>query len=336
MSEKIERVVVVGGGAWGTALATVAARAGRTTLLWAREPEVVEAVNTRHENTVFLPGITLDPRVRATDDLAVIGTADAVLLVTPAQTTREVATRLRGVLRPGTPVVLCAKGIERTTGKFLSEVLAEALPEAVAAVLSGPSFATDVGRNLPTAVTIAAADIALARRLAEALGNDTFRPYASSDVIGAQIGGALKNVLAIGCGIVSGKGLGASALAALTARGFAELARLAHTYGVQTETLMGLSCLGDLVLTCTTPQSRNFSFGMALGRGTTVAALLAEGQALAEGAHTASIAVKIARERGIEIPICAAVEAIIAGRVTVDEAIAGLMHRPLRSEDAAI
>ncbi|MEZ5839161.1 MAG: NAD(P)H-dependent glycerol-3-phosphate dehydrogenase [Hyphomicrobiales bacterium] len=329
------KIAVIGGGSWGTALATVAARAGRDTVLWARRDDVVRAINERHENERALPGIALDEGVRATADIGVVAEADAILLVTPAQTTREVTEGLAALVRPGTPVVLCAKGIERETGKLLSEIIAETLPMAVPAVLSGPSFATDVARNLPTAVTVAAGDLTLARALSVALSHAMFRPYASSDIVGVQVGGALKNVLAIGCGIVAGRGLGASAQAALTARGFTELSRLAQTYGVHAETLTGLSCLGDLVLTCSTPQSRNFSFGIALGRGASVAELLAEGRALAEGAKTASVAVRIAKERSIEIPISMAVEAVIEGRITVDEAVAGLMSRPLKSEGEA-
>lgn len=333
---EFQKIVVVGAGSWGTALATVAVRAGRETHLWARREDVVRSINERHENPGALPGIPLDDGIRATTDLSVVAEADAILLVTPAQTTREVTKGLAHLVRPGTPAVLCAKGIERDTGRLLSEVIAETLPQAVPAVLSGPSFATDVARNLPTAVTVAAEDIGLAKALSRALSHSMFRPYASSDLVGVQVGGALKNVLAIGCGIVAGKGLGASAQAALTARGFAELARLAGTYGAHPETLTGLSCLGDLVLTCSTPQSRNFSFGIALGRGASVADLLAEGRSLAEGAKTAAVAVRVAAERGIDIPISAAVEAIIEGRGTVADIVASLMSRPLKSEEEAV
>ncbi len=331
MSE-FTKTMVIGGGAWGTALATVAARAGLETSLWARDPETVAAINDSNENPRHLPGIALDPNISATTDLAALKDADFALLVTPAQTTRAVAAQIAGHLRPGTPVVLCAKGLERGSAKRLSEVLGEVAPDAVPAVLSGPSFATDVARHLPTAVTIAAADPALSRRLAEALSHATFRPYASADLAGVEIGGALKNVLAIGAGIVAGRGLGASAQAALIARGFAELRRLAAAFGAAPETLTGLSGLGDLVLTCSQAQSRNFSFGLSLGRGAAVADLLAEGKALAEGAYTAAVAVEIAAARGIDLPISAAVEAVLTGRTTIDEATANLMRRPLKRE----
>ena len=327
-----EKPFVIGGGAWGTALATVAVRAGRDTLLWARDPATVESINTAHENPRYLPHVGLPRELRATTDLSRLADADLVLFATPAQTTRQMARAIAGYLRPRTPLVLCAKGLERGTSKRLSEVLKETLPEARAAVLSGPSFASDVARNLPTAVTIAAAEPALARALAETLGHPAFRPYASTDLIGVEIGGALKNVLAIGAGIVAGRELGASAQAALIARGFAELSRLAGVLGARSETLTGLSGLGDLVLTCSFSQSRNFSFGVALGRGVPVADLLAEGRALAEGAHTAPVVIEIAARHGLEMPISAAVEAVIAGRSTVEEAAASLMRRPLKSE----
>lgn len=325
-----DRIAVVGGGAWGTALALVAARAGRDTRLVAREPETVAAINATAENPAYLPGIRLDPQLKATTDLAATTLADAVLLVVPAQATRAVAAGLRPVLRPGTPVVACAKGFEIGTHARMTEVIAAELPNARPAVLSGPSFAADVARGLPTAVTVAAAEPGLAEALARALSSSRFRPYASDDPVGAEIGGALKNVLAIACGIVVGRGLGASAQAALTARGFAELSRLGAAAGARTETLMGLSGLGDLVLTASSRQSRNFSLGIALGEGVPLGE--ATGGKLAEGAYTAAVALELAAARGVEVPITAAVADVLAGTLTVPDAIDRLMTRPLRRE----
>jgi glycerol-3-phosphate dehydrogenase (NAD(P)+) len=251
-----------------------------------------------------------------------------VLLVTPAQTTRQMAGEIARHVAPGTPIVLCAKGLERDSGLLLSQVVAEAAPGCVPAALSGPSFAADVARGLPTAVTVAAEDGALADRLSQALASAQFRPYAATDLVGVQIGGALKNVLAIACGAVAGKGWGASALAALTARGFAELSRLGLALGARSETLTGLSGLGDLVLTCSSPQSRNFAFGMALGRGEA----RQDGGKLAEGVHTAAVAVAFAARHGVEVPVSAAVAEVLAGRISVEGALTALMSRPLRRE----
>lgn len=327
------RIAVLGGGAWGTALALVAARAGREVCLWARDAGTVEAIRSTRENPAYLPGIALDPPLDATTDLAtaVMG-ADVVLLVTPAQTTRAMTSALAPHLRPGTPVVLCAKGIERDTGLLLADVLAQEIPAAVPAVLSGPSFAADVARGLPTAVTVAAKDGALADALSLALASPKFRPYAATDIAGVQIGGALKNVLAIACGAVAGKAWGASALAALTARGFAELTRLGLALGGARETLTGLSGLGDLVLTCGSAQSRNFAFGQALGEGRTVAEMTGGGGKLAEGAASAAIAVELGRRHGIDLPICEAVAEVLAGRLSLDAALEALMTRPLKRE----
>lgn len=328
----IDRIAVIGGGAWASALALTAARAGRQVMLWARDPRTVQAVNAGEGNPAYLPGIAFDRAITATGDLGVaLERADAVLLVTPAQTTRAMAEALAPHLAPATPVVLCAKGIERDTGLLLGEVLSQAAPACRPAVLSGPSFAGDVARGLPTAVTLAAADGDLADALSQALAGTQFRPYASTDLVGVQVGGALKNVLAIACGAVAGKGWGASALAALTARGFAELTRLGLALGARPETLTGLSGLGDLVLTCSSPQSRNFAFGLALGEGRSVAELAAGGK-LAEGVHSAAIAVDLAARHGIEMPIGAAVSDVLEGRIGLDAALTGLMTRPLRRE----
>ena len=329
---EIRRIAVIGGGAWGSALALTAARAGRDTVLWARDAGTVAAVAAGRGNPAYLPDIPFDARVAATTNLAeALEDADAALLVTPAQTTRAMGAAIAPLARPGLPVVLCAKGIERETGLLPAQVLAEVAPACRAAILSGPSFAADVARGLPTAVTLAAEDGELADALALALASRQFRPYASTDPLGAQIGGALKNVLAIACGAVAGKGWGASALAALTARGFAELSRLGLTLGARPETLTGLSGLGDLVLTCSSAQSRNFAFGIALGEGRTVAELAASGK-LAEGVHSAAVASDLAARHGVEMPIAAAVADVLAGRLGVDDALERLMTRPLRRE----
>jgi glycerol-3-phosphate dehydrogenase (NAD(P)+) len=331
---KIDRVGIIGGGAWGTALAQAMRRAGRDVALWAREPEVVEAINARHENVAFLPGIPLDPSIRATgslEDAAAAG--DALLLVVPAQFVRETGRRLRPLIARGKPVVMCAKGIEQATGRLMGEVLAEELPEAALAVLSGPSFAADVAREKPTALTIASSQEELGRTLAERLGSRALRIYWTGDVIGVELGGALKNVLAIAAGIVDGKGLGASAHAALVTRGFAELRRFGEAMGARPETLTGLSGLGDLILTCGSPQSRNMSFGRALGEGKSVAEALGARTAVTEGVYTAVAVARIAREKGIDMPICASVCDIVEGRTSVPDAIGRLMQRPLKAED---
>ena len=328
----IGRVGVLGGGAWGTALAQVAARAGLEPRLWAREPDVVAGVNAAHENPLFLPGVALDPAVRATADLAALAGCDVIFAVVPAQHLRGVLQNAAQHLRPGVPVVLCAKGIEQGSLKLMAQVLAETLPGARPAVLSGPSFAAEVARGLPTAITLAAPDADLARRLAEAIATPAFRPYLSADMIGAEAGGAIKNVLAIACGVVEGRGLGRSAHAALVTRGFAELTRLAVALGGKAETVAGLCGLGDLVLTCSSPQSRNMSLGLALGRGQSLDEALAGKLSVAEGAASAPAVRDLARKRGVETPISDAVAAILAGEVGVDDAIAGLLARPLRSE----
>jgi glycerol-3-phosphate dehydrogenase (NAD(P)+) len=330
---RIESVGVIGGGAWGTALAQTLRLAGRDVLLWAHEPETVEDINLRHVNRTFLPGISLDPALRATPDLARVGAADAVLMVAPAQHVRAIARAVAPSLREGQPLVLCAKGIEQATGKLMGEVAAEAVPNATRAVLSGPSFAADVARGLPAALTIACRDESLGRTLAERLGYRHFRLYWSSDIVGAEVGGAVKNVLAIAAGIVDGKGLGASAHAGLVTRGFAEMRRLGEALGARPETLLGLSGLGDLILTCGSPQSRNMSLGRALGLGQSLADVLAQRVSVTEGVTTAAAVVKLARATGIEMPISEAVHAILDGKVTVDDAIAALMSRPFKAED---
>lgn len=325
-------VGIIGGGAWGTALAQTARLAGRDTLLWALEADVVAEINTRHANTPFLPGVPLDAGLRATGTLADVARRDVVLMVVPAQHVRTIAGQLAPHLPPGKPVVMCAKGLEQATGKLMGEVMAEALPTATQAVLSGPSFAADVARGLPAAVTIATADEALGEQLATTLGYRNLRIYWSGDSIGVQLGGAVKNVLAIAAGIVHGRGLGASAHAALVTRGFAELRRFGSALGARPETLMGLSGLGDLLLTCGSLQSRNMSLGHALGEGKSLKSVLEGRRSVAEGVYTAAAVTRVAAQHGIEMPICEAVHAIVGGKMSIDAAIDALLSRPFKAE----
>jgi glycerol-3-phosphate dehydrogenase (NAD(P)+) len=323
---------VIGAGAWGTALAQVTGWAGLDTLLQAREPEVVESIRERRINEAFLPGVTLDDHVAVTPDLADLAGCDLILAVPPAQHLRATMTAFAPHYRPGTPILLCAKGIERGSLKLMTEVLAETIPDATVAVLSGPSFAADVARGLPTAVTLACEDAQLGEGLMWALSAPAFRPYLATDLIGAEAGGALKNVLAIACGIVEGRGLGRSAHAALITRGFAEMTRFAVALGAEAETVAGLCGLGDLVLTCSSPQSRNMSLGLALGKGQTVEQALAGKRSVAEGYESAPAVRDLAARLGVEVPICEAVAAVLAGETTVDIVIENLLSRPLKSE----
>ncbi|MEZ5850459.1 MAG: NAD(P)H-dependent glycerol-3-phosphate dehydrogenase [Hyphomicrobiaceae bacterium] len=329
----LRSIGVIGSGAWGTALAQTAVVAGRETLIWARKDAVAREINTQHTNQVFLPGIPLSEKLTATCDLAAIARCDAILLVSPAQHLRAVAGALAPHYRAGTPLVICAKGLEQATGKLMGTVLNESLPGATQAVLSGPSFAADVAKGLPAALTLATQSEELARALAEAIGSRSFRVYWSSDQIGVELGGALKNVLAIAAGIVDGRGFGASAHAALVTRGFAEMRRFGAALGARPETLTGLSGLGDLLLTCGSPQSRNMSLGRALGQGRTLAEVLGGRRSVAEGVFTAAAVTKLAREKGVEMPIASAVHGIVDGRLDVNEAIEGLLSRPFRAEE---
>jgi glycerol-3-phosphate dehydrogenase (NAD(P)+) len=324
-----QHIAVLGGGAWGTALAQTCARAGRDVTLWEHNPANAAQLEKKRESG-FLPGVRLEDSIRIARDLGAAARADAILLVVPAQALRSVLTALAPSIAESTPLVACAKGIEHGTHKFMTEIVAELAPKAVPAILSGPSFAADVARGLPTAVTIAAADGDIAQQLAQAIGSGAFRPYHSADLRGVEIGGAVKNVLAIAAGIVTGRGLGASASAALTTRGFAELVRFGNAFGARTETMMGLSGLGDLILTCSTPQSRNFSLGVALGQGE-APGTAAHGK-LAEGAFTAPVLLEMARAKDIEMPISTAVAAVLVEAMRVDEAIESLLARPLKAE----
>lgn len=325
-----ERIAVIGAGSWGCALANAIARAGRTVTLCARDPAAAAVLEAKRESP-YLPGQPIDESIAITSSFAVAAKADAILLVVPAQSLRSAAMALAPSLIDNTPVIACAKGIERGSGKFMTQVIAEVLPRAAPAILSGPSFATDVARGLPTAVTLAAHEERTASALARALGSATFRPYHSTDLRGVEIGGAAKNVLAIAAGIVAGRGLGASAAAALTTRGFAELVRFGKAYGAKADTLMGLSGLGDLVLSCSSPQSRNFALGVALGQGRTPQQALAETK-LAEGFFTAAVLVEKARAHHVDMPIAAAVAAVVEGPLSVDAAIESLLTRPFKAE----
>ncbi len=320
---------IIGGGAWGTALAQVASAGERETIIWALEPEVIEAVNARHENPAFLPGVPLNAAIRATNDLGELNRCDAWLVVTPAQHMRSV---LEQAPNCDKPLVLCAKGIEERTGQLLHQVAKEACPRAQVAVLSGPTFAHEVAKGLPTAVTLAAHDEALAEQLRDRIKQPTFRIYISNDVAGAEIGGAVKNVLAIACGIVEGKGLGQNARAVLIGRGFAEMTRFGLAFGARRETLAGLSGLGDLVLTCSSTSSRNYSLGKGIGEGRSAAELLSDRKTVAEGAFTAPVLARLARQKDIDMPIVGAVEGLIQGRANVDEALGALLSRPAKSE----
>jgi glycerol-3-phosphate dehydrogenase (NAD(P)+) len=319
-------VAVIGAGAWGTALSAVAARAGREVTLYARDAAGAAQIAATRENPK-LPGVRLDPSIGVTGDIAHAARADIVLIATPAQHLREAVTALASHLEGAKPVIATAKGIERGTHKFMTEVIAERAPHAVPAILSGPSFAEDVARGLPTAVTLAAKGETLATALVQALGSATFRPYHTTDIRGVEIGGAAKNVLAIAAGIVIGRKLGASAQAALTTRGFSELVRLGRACGARGETMAGLSGLGDLILTCSSPQSRNLALGIALGRGEP----RPRGR-LAEGEFTAPVLVELAASQGVDMPVSNAVAAILSGAVTIDEAIESLLTRPFKAE----
>ena len=325
-----QRIAVLGGGAWGTALALTCARAGRDVTLWEFDVGNAEQLSSKRESR-YLPGVKLAETIKVTRELDDAARAEAILLVVPAQAMRSVVSAVAKLTTDATPLVACAKGIERGTRRFMTEIIAECAPKAVPAILSGPSFAADVARGLPTAVTVAATDAKAAVALAHAINAGAFRPYHSTDVRGVELGGATKNVLAIAAGIVTGRGLGASASAALTTRGFAELVRFGKACGARTETMMGLSGLGDLVLTCSTPQSRNFSCGIALGKGEKPDTA-AHGK-LAEGVFTAPVLLEMARERKVEMPISGAVAAVLSGKMSVDEAIESLLTRPLKSEE---
>ena len=323
-------IIVLGAGAWGTALANLAAANEQSVILWGRNEAHVQQLARGRENRRYLPGLRLADNIDCVTDIGCIAEADIVLSAVPTQSFREVARAARPYVRNDVVWVICAKGIERASKQFLNKVLTDELPNAKPAVLSGPSFAADVARGLPTAVTLAASTDEIARHVAQRLATASFRLYHSTDIRGVEIGGAAKNVLAIACGIANGADRGASAVAALTARGFAELARFGRAYDARPETLMGLSGLGDLVLSCSSEQSRNFSYGVALGRGAN-AQTAAHGH-LVEGAFTASVLIELARERGVDMPISECVARVVAGELTIPQAIETLLQRPQKAE----
>ena len=327
-----QHVGILGGGAWGTALAQSARRAGRDVTLWAYEFETVDELNAHHTNRVYLPGIKLDPAIKATAKAKEVASADILLFVAPSQFVRAVAEELAPHIRPGQPIVVCTKGFEESTGSLMTEVVRSVLPAASIAALSGPSFAGEVARNLPVALTLACAGKELDRRLTAALAHRSFRIYWTDDVIGTQVGGAVKNVLAIAAGIVEGRHLGASAHAAVTTRGFAELVRFGLQLGARFETLTGLSGLGDLILTCSNSQSRNMSLGQALGQGKSLEEILGARKSITEGVHSVRSVVALARKHNVEMPICEAVNEVIAGNIGVDDAIESVLARPFRAE----
>lgn len=322
----------MGAGAWGTALAQVATMAGHKVVLKAREAEVYEAINARHTNDLFLKDVPLSPDISAVNDMAGLSDCDLVLAVPPAQHMRASLEAFKPHMRAGATIVLCSKGVERGSDMLMHHVLKDVLPEAKSAVLAGPSFASEVARGLPAAVTVACEDESLAEDIACALAGPTFRPYLSHDMVGAEAGGAIKNVLAIACGISEGRGLGKNAHAALITRGFAEMSRLAVALGAQYETMAGLCGLGDLVLTCSSTQSRNMSVGMAMGQGKTLAEALEGKLSVAEGVQSAPAVTHLGNALGVELPICNAVNAVLNGDITVDEAISRLMTRPIKAE----
>lgn len=328
----MQTIGIIGGGAWGTALAQNFANAGKDVLLWAREEEVVSSINARHENTMFLPGMALHDNVKATGSLAVAAKADVLLFVTPAQHLRATLETMKPDLDETKPIVICAKGVEISSGLLLSQIAAEAAPKSPIAILTGPTFASEIARGLPSAVTLAMKDKGDAEKLAEHLNSRSLRMYASDDLIGAQIGGAVKNVIAIACGVIEGKKLGDSARAALVTRGLAEMARLGTALGAKKETLMGMCGVGDLILTCSSMQSRNFSLGVALGQGKALADILARRNSVTEGVHTAKALSVMAKNNAVEMPISEAMNTCLTEGCSVDTMIAKMLDRPVKAE----
>jgi len=328
----MEKIGIIGGGAWGTALAIVARRAGREVVLWAHEDDVVASINTNRENVSYLPGVTLDAGIKATGSLAEAVSADAVILAAPSQHLRSLCEQAAPAWRRKVPAVICAKGIEQRTGLLMGEVVADVLPQAPITILSGPTFAAEVAADLPTALTLAAESTRLRQRLSDALATPTFRIYSSDDPIGAQVGGAVKNVLAIACGIVVGRRFGDNTRAAIMTRGLAEITRLGLAKGANMETLMGLTGVGDLILTCHSMKSRNFSLGVELGQGRDAADVLSERTSVAEGVFSASSVTQLAGRLGVDMPICLAVDAVLNHGLDLDVAISALMARPMKSE----
>jgi len=329
---KIRTCGVIGAGAWGTALAITVRRAGLAVKLWAMEEEVVASINEHQKNIQFLPDVDIPEDIQATNNLTIAAAADLVLLVVPAQHLRHICGKLAHAWSPGVPAVICSKGIEQETGALMSQVVSETLPEVPLMVLTGPTFAKEVAIGLPSAITLACADENLSRHVSQAIGTPNFRPYQSDDVVSAEMGGAVKNVLAIACGIVQGKGFGDSARAALITRGLTEIGRLAAAFGGKPETLMGLCGLGDLMLTATSMQSRNYSLGVALGEGKTLHSVLNDRRAVTEGVHTAKALYDVANKNRVGMPICAAVYAVLHQDADIDTVVRELLNRPFREE----
>lgn len=330
MDYKGQSIGVIGAGAWGTALAQVMASNDRNTTIWAREEEVIDSINNEQENKIFLKGIKLSPNLKATNDLDRVSQSDVLLMVTPAQHMRSTLERIKDNITPGKPLVICSKGIELDSGLLLSQVAKNVLPEASVVVMTGPTFASEIAKCQPGAVTIAAHDNDITQELQDILGVQGFRPYATTDMIGTQLGGAIKNVIAIACGIVSGKNLGESARAALLTRGVAEIARLGVAMDAKRETLLGMCGIGDLMLTCSSMQSRNFSLGHALGKGKTLEEILQTRSAVTEGVHTAAATLDLAKSHAVDMPITEGVHKLLSGELTIDEAIEEVLNRPFR------
>ncbi|GJL86168.1 MAG: glycerol-3-phosphate dehydrogenase [NAD(P)+] [Micavibrio sp.] len=328
----MQSIGVIGAGAWGTALAQVLSKNGRDVTIWAREPETVSAINDKHENPVFLPDIPLSETLKATDSLSEVSKNDILLIVTPAQHVRTTLKNIKGDIADGKPVVICSKGIELDSGLLLSQVAEDVVPNATTAIMTGPTFAHEVAKGLPAAVTIATADKDVARELQEALGVKHFRPYITDDVIGTQLGGAIKNVIAIACGIVYGLKLGENARAALLTRGVAEIARLGVAMDAKKETLLGMCGIGDLMLTCSSMQSRNFSLGAALGEGKTLEEILGPRKEVTEGVHTAKATLALAKKHAVDMPITEGVNRCLNEGVSIEEAIEEMLNRPFGYE----
>lgn len=323
---------IIGGGAWGTALAQSLASTGKKVTIWAREEQVVESINVRNVNEPFLPGITLDKSIKATGSLTDAAKADALLIVSPAQYLRSTLEGLKANIGENVPIVICSKGVEIETGMLMSQVANEVIPGAKIAILTGPTFAAEIARGLPSAVTLAMKDKAESEKLAEALSSRTLRMYASDDILGAQVGGAVKNVIAIACGVIEGKKLGDSARAALVTRGLAEIARLASAMGAKRETLLGMCGVGDMILTCSSMQSRNFSLGVALGQGRKLEDILAERNSVTEGVYTAKALVVMAKNHAVDMPISDAINKCLSDGASVDEMISKMLDRPVKPE----
>ena len=330
----MQTIGIIGGGAWGTALAQSMAASGKNIVLWAREEDVVSSINNAHENTPFLKGVTLDKKIRATGDLKDAAKADCILIVTPAQHMRSTLVAMKDTLAETAPIVICAKGVEIESGALLSHIAAEILPQNPIAILTGPTFAIEIAKGLPSAVTLAMKDMDTAAKLAEILSSRNLRMYAADDMIGAQVGGAVKNVIAIACGIIKGKKLGESARAALVTRGLAEMSRLAAALGGKRESLMGMCGVGDMILTCSSMQSRNFSLGAALGQGEKIEDILAQRNSVTEGVHTAKALTVMAKNNAVDMPIADAVHRCLSEGANVDEMIARMLDRPVKAERA--